>query len=291
MHTVLITGASGALGKAVVKCLAQDNYFRIISTSRTKETSDCQFLDVSDNAQIQQLIESTKPRLIIHLAATFHNDYENAYLINVASAKCILDSVEQFKLNTRVLLIGSAAEYGAVTPEENPIRESHALNPVSVYGLTKAWQSQLAKLYASNGVDVLVARVFNLEGVGLSDRLFIGRVNKQISAFLHGSQSVIETGPLNAARDYITIDEAVKQTIAIAKHGTTGNVYHVASGVPVVMRDLLNRLLSEHHIEMSVVRESAGFSNRSGYDVPVIFADINKTKNLMRLQGRGVFES
>jgi len=291
MHTVLITGASGALGKAVVKCLARDNFFRIISTSRAKETNDYQFLDVSDKKQIQQLIEITKPRLIIHLAATFQNDYDNAYQINVASAKCILDSVEQLKLNTRVLLIGSAAEYGAVTPEENPIKENHALNPVSVYGLTKAWQSQLAKLYASNGVDVLVARVFNLEGFGLSDRLFIGRVNKQINAFLQGIQSVIETGPLNATRDYITIEEAVEQTIAIAKHGKAGNVYHVASGVPVVMRDLLYKLLSNHQISVSVVRESTGFSNRSGYDVPVIFADIENTNYLMSLQGRGVFEA
>jgi len=152
-------------------------------------------------------------------------------------------------------LIGSAAEYGVVRLEENPIREDRVLNPVSIYGLTKAWQTQLAGYYASSGVDVVVARVFNLDGPRLSERLFIGRLQKQIAEVLACQKTVIELGPLTAIRDYVSTDEAADQVLAIAEHGETGRVYHVASGLPVKMRDILVRYLSIHKLDASIVHE------------------------------------
>lgn len=174
MCKALITGANGALGKAVAASFANIPNIEILKATRSANDDSELTLDVSDKQQVASVIHKYRPRIIVHLAATFDADFEESYKTNVLAAKYILDAVREQQTKTRVLLIGSAAEYGVIYPEENPIKEDHVLTPVSVYGVTKAWQTQLATLYASYGVDVLVARVFNLEGNGLSDRLFIG---------------------------------------------------------------------------------------------------------------------
>ena len=48
------------------------------------------------------------------------------------------------------------------------------------------------------------------------------------------------------------------------------------------MRAVLARYLTSNGLEPSIVREGAGLSNRSGYDVPAIYADVSSTSQLMR---------
>ena len=282
MKTVLVTGATGALGQAVIACLHNTGKYRVIATSRHGDDETIFSLNVSNAEQLSAVINRFKPDFLLHLAATFINDFDEAYAVNVDATRHLLDTVQKSGLAMRILLVGSAAEYGAIRPEENPIREDHALNPVSIYGLSKAWQTQLAGLYASQGMDVVVARVFNLNGKGLSERLFIGRLQKQIDEVLAGRKSVIELGPLSATRDYLTLDEAAEQILAIVEHGASGQIYHVASGTPITMRALLNHYLVINKLDTSLVQESAALTNRTGYDVPVIYADITNTTQLMK---------
>ena len=288
MKSVLVTGATGALGQAVIARLRSSGNYRVIAASRHCGDASSFQLDVRNPEHIFAAIERTEPDLVLHLAATFTSDFDEAYSVNVEAARQLLEVVQQSGICTRVLLVGSAAEYGVVQPDENPIREDRFLNPVSIYGLTKAWQTQLAGVYAGRGVDVLVARIFNLDGPGLSERLFIGRLQKQIKEVLAGEKSVIELGSLAATRDYVSTGQATDQILAIAKHGEAGKVYHVASGIPVTMREILTSYLETHKLNASVVHESTDFSNRTGYDVPVIYADLTNTMELMKLEGESL---
>lgn len=280
MTTVLVTGTTGALGQAVVNHLHNDTQFKVIPTSRTARDGYVQ-LDVCDPQQVSDVLTRTRPHIILHLAATLSHDFNQAFAINVQASRHILETIQQSGLHTRILLTGSAAEYGVIQPEENPVSEAHALHPVSVYGLTKAWQTQLAGYHAMRGVDVVVARVFNLDGPNLSEQLFVGRLQKQIDEVLAGQRNAIELGPLTAVRDYIDMHDAVRQLLAIARFGKSGMVYHVASGEPITMRDLLERYLKKHHLDAAIVRESTALSNRVGYDVPTIYADMTRTHQLM----------
>jgi nucleoside-diphosphate-sugar epimerase len=214
MKTVLVTGASGALGGQVLARLGAGRRFRAVPAGR--QARDGVRLDLREPAQIAAALATVQPDWVLHLAASFGADYDEAYALNVHAARALLDAVEASGRQTRVVLIGSAAEYGVVHPDENPVREDRVLRPVSVYGMTKAWQTQLAGLYAARGVDVAVARVFNLEGPGMSERLFVGRLQKQIQEVLAGSRQVIELGPLDATRDYLSTAEAAEQLLAIA---------------------------------------------------------------------------
>lgn len=286
MKKILITGAAGALGRAVLQELKKVKEYHLTATCKASnlvvdDKVHWVSCDVSDLGQLTAAFNSSKPDLILHLGAAFTlENVSDAYQSNVAPAAHLLELVQNSNLTTRVVLIGASAEYGAVTPEQNPITEECALYPVSWYGLSKAWQSQLLGFYANRGVDVVCARIFNLYGPGLSNRLFAGRLQNQINAVKRGHQSVIEVGALESIRDYLSTEEAARQLMAIALKGASGNVYHIASGQPISMRDFLLFQLKLNNLSTSLIHESAAHSNHQGYDVKVLYADMQKTWDL-----------
>lgn len=279
MRTVLVTGAGGALGQAVISRLHQEADFHVLTAGRG--TADLQ-IELREAPDFRRLIDKVQPDWILHLAASFSNEFDEAYAVNVEATRRLLEAGLGSAKAPRILLVGSAAEYGVVHPDENPIREEHALNPVSVYGLSKAWQTQLARLYAERGVDVVMARLFNLDGPGLSDRLFVGRIQRQIEELCNGTRTAIEVGPLTATRDYVSADVAAEQIFSIAMLGRSGRAYHVASGKPITMRALLQSMLAVRGLQNVEVREGVALSTRAGYDVPSIYADMTSTTELVQ---------
>lgn len=279
---VLVIGATGAFGPTVVSRFEKLGDFTVFASGRRCQREGKYVpCDVRIRTQIEELLDQTRPDIIIHLAGTLSSDFDEAVAVNVQASRMLLETVQQRHKNTRVVLMGSAAEYGIVHPEDNPISEMRSLAPVSVYGLTKAWQSQLVSLFAGCGVDVVEARGFNLDGPGLTERLFVGRLQRQIDAVKSGRKQEIEVGNLSSVRDYISFGDAAMQMEAIALYGQSGLIYHVASGVPVSVRDILIRHLFNNGLDTSLVRESEAFSNHVGYDVPMIYADISRTKQLL----------
>lgn len=252
---------------------------RVVRSGRELALVDIE-LDVTNRKQLEAVVDHCQPDCIFHLAATFSNDFDTAYAVNVESSRYLLEFLQHSDASSRLVLIGSAAEYGVVEPYENPLKETRRLVPVSVYGVTKAWQTQLAGMYAGKGVDVTIARIFNLYGDNLSEKLFVGRLQKQIDAVKAGKQAKIQLGSLSASRDYLSLAEAAQQLALIAKKGISGEIYHVASGAAITMHELLQRYLAVHRLDMSIVDYAEGNSNRSGYDVPIIYADTSKTAAL-----------
>lgn len=286
MTQVLIIGASGALGRAVVANLQRrKGYFLVTTGQQSCSLYTVSYLpcDIRDPRQLATVLDEVQPDWVLHLAAVFTDNLVEARTVNVEPAQQILEWVRHGKRSTRIVLIGSAAEYGVIRPEENPIREDRVLAPVSAYGVSKAWQTQLIGYFAQCGVDVVCARIFNLYGPGMSDRLFAGRLYRQMSEVLAGQRSVIEVGPLDAIRDYLDTATAAVQLLAIAHYGCSGEIYHVASGIPLSMREFLNRELASAGLDPVIVQEAVALSNHRGYDVPVIYADLAKTRTLLPL--------
>lgn len=283
MKTALVTGAGGALGKAVLALLGKTGGWRILAGSRQATEEGSLALDVSARSQVFRVIEQTRPDLILHLAATLSDNFDEAFAVNVEGARNLCDAVLASQHPSRLLLTGSAAEYGVVQATDNPIPVMHPLKPVSLYGITKAAQTTLGQYYAKNAVDVVIARIFNLDGPGLSEKLFVGRVQQQIAAIKAGQQTRLRVGPLSAIRDYVPLATAAAQILAIADYGTSGSVYHVGSGRGISMRALLQGYLERNGLDFSRVDEDSSHSNHKGYDVPAIYADMSGTTALRKV--------
>ena len=280
MKKVLVTGASGALAAAIIKRLKLQGD-HVITSSRSKG-SDCNITcDVRYKKQILNMLHSSDLDVIVHLAATFSDDFNEAYKVNVLPAQYMLEFLKNSKKKTRIVLIGSASEYGIVHSEENPISEDHILAPVTPYAISKAWQTQLMGMYAIAGVDAVCARIFNLYGEGIKNKLFAGYLQNQILEVLAGKQSKIIVSNLSSIRDYISTTEAAEQIASIINYGKTQNIYHVASGMPITMRDFAFKQLLLNGLDRNILEERKLFVNSGGIEVSIIFADMKKTEKLM----------
>ena len=279
---VLVTGATGFVGRHLLTYLAA--HLEANLTGLTRIASDNRAIascELTDARQVNSIIKSLQPALVFHVAGSFTNDFETDYASNVLAAKNILEACAVHSRDSRIMLMGSAAEYGEVCHQDNPVREERLLNPISVYGWSKAAQSLLAPLYANRyGLAVMVARTFNLSGAGMSERLFTGRVERQIADVLAGKASRISVGALDAKRDYIDIEDACAMYLSIATKGLPGESYNVGSGIAISMRELLRTLLEAHGLDESVVDESR--DNQPDKEVSMIYADISKVRVLMR---------
>jgi nucleoside-diphosphate-sugar epimerase len=163
------------------------------------------------------------------------------------------------------------------------------LNPISVYGLTKVYQTQLMRLYhAVHRMDVVMARPFNLLGQGVSPRLFVGRVQQQLESYLKGEISRIALGNLRHRRDYISVEKAVAAYELIMNRGQAGEVYNVGSGRSIAIRELLEKMLAEHGLSMDIVDEQ--LNDESGKpDIKDLYADLSKISRLeKKVTGEGV---
>lgn len=282
MNTAVIVGGSSSLGKALADLLHADPSWRVVTSGRTLSKDVGQFVDVRLKNSIYALIDEFRPSLIVNLVATFDANFTESYQLNVLTTKYIYETIQQLDYPCRVVTIGSAAEYGVVAPQDNPIPETRALKPVSVYGLTKSWQTLLAYQFSQQGVDTVNCRVFNLIGPCMSSRLFVGSVQQQIRNLKSGQVSKISVGPLGSIRDYVSTNEAATQILAIAKFGKIGETYNIGSGHQTSMQCLLQSMLASEGLTLECVEEASIISSRKGYDAPVIFADMAKTNDILR---------
>jgi len=279
---VLITGSSGFTGTHLVKYLQQNSELEIDCVTRNKQQDNSGFIcDLTDCNSVENLIQEIKPDRIYHLAGSFTNDYSVDYANNVISTKNILDSLIKSKISSRVLLIGSAAEYGLIKEEDNPVSENYPFNPASIYGLTKVYQTHLMQFYCQvHDMDIVMARTFNLLGKNISRQLFIGRVYQQIEEYKSGKIDKIILGDLESKRDYIDVQEAVKYYETIMVYGKTGEIYNVGSGNSVRLYDILKAILLEYDLTIDIVETSLkNYANK--INVNDIFSDLSKV-NLLR---------
>jgi GDP-4-dehydro-6-deoxy-D-mannose reductase len=277
---IWITGSNGALGKALISFLETENiYKKEIFLTDITPTQDKRYYKVSleKKEEIIKFINEYQISHIFHLAGSFSNQIEIDMQNNVTNSLNIIQAIEACNPTISLLLIGSAAEYGMIQPNENPIPETHILNPVSIYGLTKALQTQIFEFYAKKEMNIFLARIFNLLDKNISDKLLVGKVHNICKKIQNKELMYLELGNLESQRDYISTKEAAKMLFNIIEKGKKGEVYNVGSGKPIMIKELVKNILDEYNLDFSVVKIK-NFSTK--YDVPSIYADIQKYQQL-----------
>lgn len=286
MKNILITGAAGFIGRELVRAFSGNDDVKIFLSDwrpiavGMKDAYSYIQSDLSKIEQAENLIARTKPSHIYHLAGSADDDFNANLTGNVVITRNMLEAVSSSDLHIKILLMGSAAEYGRVTPDENPIQETHALEPVSAYGLTKMCQTKLMDFYVrTRGMDIVMARSFNLSGADAPTHTFIGIIQKQIKCYRRGAIKTITIDHPDLVRDYLEVADAVRCYGLIMEHGQKGEVYNVGSGQPTTLRDFVCALLEREGIPGAVLSKSVS-SNRTEGGIPVMYADVKKLHQL-----------
>ncbi len=276
---VLIIGSNGFIGKSFIN-YTQETKKELYTLSRRKNDKDKHFVcDATNFEKLNKIIQSIKPNEIYNLSGSYLNEFEVSYSTNVVITKNVFDSVvKNGLLDCKILINGSAAEYGFIKDYDNPIDEKYPFNPISVYGLTKIYQTYLCRIYFNrDDLKIYLARPFNVIGYGMSNNLFVGRLIKQIVQHLKKKSKII-LGNLNNERDYVDVEDVINAFKIIMKNGTPGEIYNIGSGRSIKIKDLLDKFLEIFNIDRSYVEISDSFIKK--FDIPKIYANILKLKNL-----------
>lgn len=243
---ILITGARGFIGNALWRYLQkkQKNFEVFAVTSKTISGSRLFHCDLGSVKNIRELLKKTRPQYILHFAGGRSSNEKEQIRLNCRLTKNLFQAVKAIKnFSPRIVVPGSAAEYG-IPKRRGCIRESDELNPLALYGEAKRRQIQIVLQYAQEGLDVVVARIFNILGQGTPATLSVGYFARQIAMVEKDEKKpVIRTESLAGGRDFLDIEDVCSAIICLMRYGKTGEVYNVCSGRKVRMRELLRRLI------------------------------------------------
>ena len=285
---VLITGVNGFTAGYFLDFLrlsGVDSGY-IFGTDRAKDASGahrCRFIkaDLLDKKEALNVLKKSRPDLIFHFAGlNFGGDHNELMRGNVFTTNNLLEAVIKSRLKSRVLVIGSAAEYGISGAPGIPIKETAPLNPVTPYGVSKAAQTILALQYHSlYGLYVVIARPFNLIGPGQTPNLVCGSIVRQIKNICVGRRpsAKLIVGNLDSGRDFVDIRDAVRAYWLLLNSGKNmaGEVFNVASGRSTPIKRVLGILFKYCGKKIPVERRKEKIKRG---DIKAQSADISKIK-------------
>jgi GDP-4-dehydro-6-deoxy-D-mannose reductase len=289
--TVLITGITGFVGGHLVDLLrAEHPEVPIAGLVRPgheapgglREGVRLMEADLEDPAAVEAAVAAVRPRSIVHLAgqSSVHESWANpagTLRTNLIGLLNIFEAVHRRKLAPRVLVVGSAEEYGAVDADAPPLREDAPLRPLSPYAVSKVAQGYLALQYAlSRDLEVVRTRTFPHTGPGRGEAFAESSFARQIAEVEAGRRRpVLEVGNLEAVRDFTDVRDVVRAYWSLLERGASAEVYNVCSGRGRSIGDILRALLeiSGVRADLKVDRERLRPS-----DLPALVGDPTKLR-------------
>ena len=248
---VLVTGAGGQLGGHAARLLARSGKevygtVRRPATPGASDQSGIHWLtcDFTKPDEVRAAVAASRPSLVLHTVG-LGGTADTSLLLeaNVTALSHLIDALEGVALRS-LLVIGSSAEY-AESSDREPIREDHRLGPASPYGLSKLLQFEMAQKASEVGLPIAYGRPFNLIGPGVSCATAVGDISKRLAeAMKKGGDQVLEVGDLDKWRDYLDVRDAAAACVLLLERAAPGDVFNICSGVPVLLSDVVDKLLA-----------------------------------------------
>ena len=241
-----------------------------------EEGAEIRQCDLLDAGAVEQAVSDWAPDVIFHLAAQSSaarsfKDPAGTMQTNVMGTLNLLEAVRRGR-KSRVIVTGSAEEYGRRTPDEMPISEQALIEPVSPYAASKAAQNLLVMQYhRAFGIDAVATRSFNHTGPGQTITFVLPSFARQCAEIKAGlREPVLRTGNLEVTRDFLDVRDVVEAYILLAERGMPGVTYNVCSGSGLALSDAVEQLTAMTGVKVSVETDPQLLRPA---DVPVLTGD------------------
>ena len=269
----LITGARGFAGRHLAAHLAKQ-HVEVVDLDLEGPTP----LDITDREAVIARVAREQPDFLYHLAARSHvgqswDDGEVLTRVNVEGTRHVLDACTRANVG-RVLVVGSAEQYGAVEPDDLPVRETTPLHPLTPYGASKvAAEAAALDAYHDHGLEVVCVRAFNHTGPGQPPTFLVPGLAARIAAAEHDGADEITLGNMDPVRDFSDVRDVVRAYALLATAGTPGEAYNVCSGRGVRVGDLAADLVARSTRPLRIVGAS---ELARPVDIPILVGDPTK---------------
>lgn len=257
---VAVTGASGFVGTWTMHRLSEVAGVEAVPFFTPGSAG------LSDLALVERTVQMLQPAAIIHLAAVAapneaRQDPRRAFEVNLTGTLNLAESILRYSPHTRLIFAGSSESYGhSFNRHGGPVPEDAALEPGSLYGVTKAAADLLLGQMAGEGLDVVRFRPFNHTGPGQSESYVVPAFARQIARIEAGLQApLIAVGNLEAKRDFLDVRDVVEAYVLAATRAAplpAGIALNLASGTARRIGDILDLLRTLSNKDVAVLQDS-----------------------------------
>jgi len=248
-----VTGSSGFVGSHLVPFL-RSRGDDVVTIDRTGTPP----VDVTDAAEVREVLRAARPDAVYHLAALSHvgqswDAPEVVFRVNAVGALNVLRACADAGVG-RVLVAGSADVYGIVGPEDLPLTEAAPMRPVTPYGASKAAADVLAlQAFLGDGLGTLRVRAFNHTGPGQGVSMLVPGLAQRIADAERDEGHKVRVGRVDIVRDLCDVRDVVRAYRLLVEHGTPGETYNVCSGHGVSVREVADAMLAMSDAPLELV--------------------------------------
>ena len=254
----IVTGGAGFIGSYIIKKLvARGDSVTVIDNLNTGKEENLEsvrnkIVFLKDSVLNMSLLEKETRNVdgIFHQAALASvqdsfSKRDEYYDVNVKGTENILKLAK--KNNFKVVYASSSSVYG--NPEQIPIKESDAKNPINPYAETKLKKEELAIKYSEMGVKVIGLRYFNVFGKGQSKeyagvlKLFLERIRDKLPPKVNGDGTQF--------RDFVYVEDVVNANILSMDSEISHGFFNVGTNSSITILDLAKIIIKSSglHIE------------------------------------------
>ena len=200
--------------------------------------------DMADAAAVDGAVAKARPDRVFHLAALNNiaasfADPALTMATNLTGSVNVFEAVRKFAPATALVSVGSSAEYGRTAAEISPLTEEVPLLPTSPYGVSKAAQGLLCRVYAQvHGLRALHVRPFAVIGPRKTKDA-VSDFCRNVVALERGETDRFVVGPLTSERDFVDVRDAVAALVLLSERGAPGTVYNLCNGAAVSLASVV----------------------------------------------------
>lgn len=290
---ILITGAAGFVGGHLIEAL-KDNCKNEISAFVLNEKEagrvnlpkeNIYLVDITNASKVKDTVKEVRPDMVFHLAAqsSVGLSWKHpalTYSVNITGTVNILEALKEFSPNARILLVGSAEQYGSVAIDEQPIKETQHLVGNNPYSVSKMAQEAAARLFLKDSnLQIIRVRAFNHIGAGQETKFVIPNWCSQAISMEKDLKKdpCLFVGNINVKRDFTDVRDIVRAYILLAENGKSGEIYNVGSGISHSLEDVL-KLIKENSFRKDITWK-VDESRLRPSDIEELCADVTKLKS------------
>ena len=242
---ILITGASGFIGKYVLKKIKDNDLdFLAIDAQKVLDVSseNQRVISLLDKENLGEVIKLYKPNVIVHLAAialVTHKNTGEIYNVNVQGTENLLESAQNYcDKNTRVILASTAGVYGNQNVDK--YGENLTYNPANHYSYSKMITEYISKQYKED-LDIVTIRPFNIIGVGQSEKFLVPKLVEHFA----DKKEKLSVGNISSFRDYVDVEYCAEVIMElISRKKLDFDILNICSGIPT-NGEMIIQLLQE----------------------------------------------
>ena len=245
---MIVTGGAGFIGGHLIDRLIREGHKVAVvdnlSTGKKENLNPrAKFYKIDIRSpKISQIFKEEKPEIVFHYAAqidvrkSVENPVEDAE-INILGTLNILENCKKYKVK-KLIFASSVGVYGE--PRALPVKETHPLDPISPYPITKLAIEKYLQYYQVQRLNFVFLRYSNIYGPRQTSTGEGGVIAIFINKILSGKKLIIY-GDGNQTRDFLYVDDAVSAAIKALK-APSGSIYNIGTNKEISINNLLKLL-------------------------------------------------